>query len=306
VARAEERAMSKCHAHAFCVCLAAASCGADHDRPTPTQEDAAPPVPVSMLIGEIHLHQFPLGSHAWAGFLDAPLPLARAHPDQLVEYEVPPTATEGPCTLHLEPTCTPRCGPRTFCSATDTCTAFTPLRYVDAGEVRVLGSTAVPSLRMFYNGAESTYDTEPQAGPIQIFKGGDRLALAGGKGDYAFSGTIPAPPPVEVTQPDFGKDLHLPLDADLPVAWTSEHSLAVVVLVTVSAHDGPLGYVRCNTADTGSITVPRSMMAKLPRPPRDIRLEVERYEERVMSVARPGVGIFVNVAQSTWKNGADL
>ncbi len=288
--------------------FALAGCGADRDTPTPTgaTQDASTPVPVTSLIGEIHLHQFPLGSHAWAGFLDKPLPLSRAHPDQLVEYEMPKTRVEGPCALYVQPSCVPGCGPRTYCSATDTCTAFEPLKYIDVGEVKVVGSTKVPTLRMFFDRSESTYQTEPPAGPIQLFAGGDQLSLEGGKDDYAFRGSIPSPPSVAVTAPDLTKDLRFPLDGPLKIDWVSEASLSMTIIITASAHDGPLAYIRCNTADVGSLTVPASMMSALPRPPRDIRLEIERYEERTFPIARPGVGIFVNIAQSTWKNGTEL
>ena len=293
-----------------CLCISACDGQLDQQQHAADRGDAELDVgstsaPVTRLIGEIHLHQFPLGSHAWAGFLANPMPLARAHPDQLVEYELAPTAKDGNCTLFQEPSCTPGCQPSSYCSATDTCSRFEPLRFVDAGEVAVVGSSVLPKLRMFFNGPESTYDTQPPAGTIQLFKGGDRLDIRGGTGAFAFSGSMPAPMPVKVIAPDLGKDLHLPLDGDLRVDWVSEESLSVALIITVSAHDGPLAYIRCNTADVGSLTVPRSMMAALPRPPRDTRFELERYEERVFATARPGVGIFVNAAQSTWANGSD-
>ncbi|GAC1352166.1 MAG: hypothetical protein NVSMB1_12330 [Polyangiales bacterium] len=273
--------------------------------------DKAPPddspreTPVRQLIGEIHLHQFPLGSHAWAGFLQSPVPLARTHPDQLIEYELPPSRREGPCTLYLEPTCKPMCLATSYCSATNVCAPFEPLHYVDAGAIEVLGSSVLPRLRLFFRGEDRTYDSEPLAGAIQLFKGNERLRLRGGRGEFAFDSTMQTPTAVTVTSPNLRNDLHLPLDDEFTVAWVSEQSLSMVVLITVARNDGPLGYIRCNTADVGSLVVPRAMMVALPRPPRDTRLEVERYEERVFPTSRPGVGILVNIAQSTWESGKD-
>ena len=103
-------------------------------------------------------------------------------------------------------------------------------RPVDAGEVDLFGSSVLPKMRMFFAGAGSTYDTEPRAGAIQLFVGGDRLEIRGGKGDFAFSGTMPAPAAVKVLAPDLTRELHLPLDGDLHVEWVSEHSVSMMLL----------------------------------------------------------------------------
>ena len=90
---------------AFAATASLPACG---DDPRPTH-DAGAATTITRLVGEIHLHQFPLGSHAWAAFLAEPIPTDRTVGDQLVAYEPAPTRVEGPCTLYVQPTCTPRC-----------------------------------------------------------------------------------------------------------------------------------------------------------------------------------------------------
>ena len=55
--------------------------------------------PVTSIIGEIHLHQFPSGGHAWAEFLDTALPVSDVRGDSITEVDTAPTMADGPCTL---------------------------------------------------------------------------------------------------------------------------------------------------------------------------------------------------------------
>ena len=286
--------------------VAIASLPACGDDPRPTRDAGAAPAAVTKLVGEIHLHQFPLGSHAWAAFLAEPVPTDRTVGDQLVAYEPAPTLVDGPCTLYVQPTCTPRCGADTICLAHDVCTPLRPVRYIDGGDVDVTGSSLHDRIHMFFVDARGPYDADPAPGRGQLFAGGERLEVRGGRGDLAFGGVLAAPQAVRVTDPDLARDLRLPPDAPLTLAWDSDRSLQIVVLISVSSSvDGRAADIRCSTSDTGGLTIPRAMIAALPPPPRDERLEIERNDERTFSTGRPGVGVIVHVAQSTWKNGTE-
>ncbi|MSP61752.1 MAG: hypothetical protein EXR72_15740 [Myxococcales bacterium] len=272
-----------------------------------TEHDAqrAESVPITALVGQISLHQFPLGGHAWAGFLATPVPLEEVHGDQIIQYEYPRTATVGSCALFVQPRCQPECAGASHCTGPDRCTPLERVTWVDAGEVRVTGSRIVPTIRMWYGGPASVYEADPMPGSALLFQGGERLQIRGGTGAFAHAGTVAAPPPVVVTAPDLSRDLHLPRDEALEVTWVGEGGAAIVVLITASTADRGSSYIRCVTADIGSLTVPRAIIAGLPAPPRSTRFEVERDEERIFRTARPGIGVLVHAAQSTWKNGGD-
>ena len=288
----------------------APACTSDADVPHPSGDpvEDAPRVEVTELIGEIHLHQFPLGSHGWAAFLKEPVPRALVKSDQLVDLQPAPSAVEGPCSLYVQPRCEPSCGAGMICTGDAKCTPYVPVRYINAGELRVEGSRTVKQIRMWYAGPTAPYDVDPPAGRNHLFEGGDSLHVFGLAGDLAFDGRTVGPDAVVVTQPNFDQDLHFhPGAVPLELAWVSQASLQVVVLVTSSSRaDGSGATIRCVTSDTGGLTVPASMMAALPKAPRDIRLEIERNDERIFPTKRRGVGVIVHAAQSTWKNGVEL
>lgn len=286
--------------------VAMAGCGSDAGDHAPASLGPARPssAPITKLVGEVHLHQFPLGAHGWAAFLpeEKGVPIESLAHDELVELETVPTATLDGCTLYVQPTCTPSCTGRTICLAPNVCTPFAPSELVDAGEVRVTGSREAPLIRLWFADAQSPYASDPPPGPRRLFAGGERLQLAGGSGDYAFDGAIVSPMAVVVTAPDFGAPLRLAVDAPLHVAWVSEASPHIVVTVSASSLDGRAATIRCSTSDNGALDVPRAFMAALPPRPRDVRLEVERQDDRFLPTVRAGLGVYVHAAQSTWKN----
>ena len=282
--------------------LLLAACGASpsagpphpgHDRPA-----------IRELLGEIHLHQFPLGSHGWAGVLARPVVLDELHTDQLVELSFAPTSRRGDCALYLPPSCTPPCAAHAYCAAKDSCRAFAPVTYVDGGDFHVTGSRVAPRIRLFWSDRGQTYDSEPPPGSAPLFAGGERLELTGGRGDYALAGSLGTPLPVEMESPDLRQPLRLPV-GDWTIRWRGAGAHQVVVLVNASTRQGRSGYIKCVTADVGRVTVPGEMLAALPATPRDIRLEVERHEERILPLPRQGQGFIVHAAFSAWQNGSE-
>ncbi|HZU83373.1 MAG TPA: hypothetical protein VE987_10675, partial [Polyangiaceae bacterium] len=73
------------------LCMGLAGCGGAGD------DLALPTAPITRLDGELHLHEFPAGAHAWAGFIAGAVPLVDVHSDQLVELDTAPTAADGAC-----------------------------------------------------------------------------------------------------------------------------------------------------------------------------------------------------------------
>lgn len=266
--------------------------------------EAGPNV-VDQLAGEIHLHQFPAGSHAWAGFLPETLSVHHLHTDQLIELTFEPASRDGACALYVTPSCQPQCATGTYCAATGSCRAAPMPRYLDVGEIRVTGSRIVPAIRLFYDPVVTTYGSEPPPGSALLWQGGEKLSVRGGRGDFAVAGFVNAPNPVRVTRPDLTVPLRFPRDAALDLAWQADGANQMVITLHASTRDGRAAYIKCVTADTGSLPVPKAMMAALPPPPRDIRIEVERSEERILPIARRGVGVIARAAFSAWANGTE-
>jgi hypothetical protein len=80
----------------------------------------------------------------------------------------------------------------------------------------------------------------------------------------------------------------------------------MIIRVFASSIDGTSATnIRCDTGDTGSLTIPADFMAALPPPPRSTRIVVERAEQRIVPTSRAGVGVLLHAAQTTWKNGQD-
>lgn len=219
------------------------------------------------IVGHIGVHQFALGSHAWANF-GGPIGLQQYTGDDPYGVEPPATRTAGGCALHVM-------------------SALDPPKRVwrDAGEVEVLGG--VERLRMWFFGAG--YATEPAAGSARLFRGGEQLVIRG----RGFQTTIAAPSIPEVTDP---RELHAPF----VVRWKSEASPAMVLVLTASPRDGRASaYIRCATADVGALTFPEDLVSALPAAPRDLRLDIERYDERLATTPE-GDGVLVRVAHTAW------
>jgi hypothetical protein len=218
------------------------------------------------IVGHVGVHQFAAGSHAWANF-GAPVGLADYSGDDPYGVEPGAARTVGSCALHV-------------------LTALDPPARVwrDGGEVEVLGG-ATP-LRMWF--ASDGYATEPRAGNARLFRGGEQLTIRG----RDFATTVAAPTIPELIAP---VELHAPF----AVRWRSEASPTMVIVLTASPRDGrPSAYIRCATADVGALTFAPELVNALPSAPRDLRLDVERYEERLARLGDDAV--LVRVAHTAW------
>ena len=263
------------------------------------------PAPVTALTGEVHLHQFPDGAHAWTAFIEPPLPIQAMHGDSVTEVDTAATSIVGPCTLYMAPTCSRQCSDSSFCYAPNDCANLPSWTYIDGGPVQVTGSSVVPLIRMWWNASAAAYDADPAPGFTHLFAGGDDLELLGGSGPYAFTGDVPAPLPVSLISPDPRADFLLETNGPFEISWVSDHSDEIEILITAYATSGASAEIRCVTTDTGAFTIPASLMRALPPPPRETRFEIVRNEQRVLPVARDGLGVYVHAAQSTWMNGQD-
>jgi len=284
--------------------IAVAACAGDPSVPAPPAPPVATPHPITALAGEVHLHQFPLGSHPLALFVDEPVPIASMQGDSVVEIDPPPTAVEGACTLYLQPRCS-ACVAGEMCVAPEVCAPVPRFTFVDRGAVTVTGSAIVPAIRFWFDAATSDYLSTPPPGATALFAGREQLRVRGGGEAFAFDEYVPSPLAVTLTTPDPGAELRVPTRAAMPVAWKGEGGDAVEIVVFASSDDASSGFVRCSTTDGGALTVPAPLVARLPQPPRATRVEVSRIEQRIVPTARAGVGVFLHVAQTAWMNGRD-
>jgi hypothetical protein len=259
---------------------------------------------VTGLVGEVHLHQLQGGSHAWTSFLSEGLPISTSRKDSITEIDTAITATDGPCILYVTPDCAPSCVGKSFCYAPNACQPLPAYDYIDAGEVDATGSSVMPLIRMFWSPAAGAYDSVPAPGAPELFAGGDPLHLTGGTAAYAFTLDVTAPLPVGLTAPDPTTDFRMP-DGALAVAWAAGDGDSVEILMTAAATSGASAEVRCLVPDTGSFTVPASLVGQMPRPPRVTTFEVVRNDERIVPLAGPGTGVFVHVSQTTYLSGMD-
>jgi hypothetical protein len=265
-----------------------------------------PAEPVTQLVGELHLHQFPLGAHGWVAFVSDPVPLLDVHSDQLVVFETAPTQMEGVCTLYVTPTCTPECAYDQYCYAPGDCRALVPVQYVDGGEVDIVGSRIVPEIRMWWDPSVASYDTYPMPGSALLFAGSEELHVDGGTGDYRLRGTLLAPALVDVLAPDLTQPLRLDGSAPLDVRWTPDTATQMVLTLSASSDGlGGAAIIRCVTSDTGTMTVPASLLAALPPSPRHERFELERDQQTNIKTVRPGMGLLAHAAHSVWRNDTE-
>jgi hypothetical protein len=294
-----------------------AACGADaHDAadlpgsPLSGAGGAAPGAPapdeVSWLIGEVHLHQFPVGSDQWAAFVEPPVGIHEVQGQSITETDTQATLVDGPCTAFVLPACTPACGASEYCWAPDDCRPFPRWGEFDAGSFAVDGSAVQPGIRFWFDPLQSRYASAPPAGSDEpLFAGGEPLTLRGGSGDWTATTEVPAPAPVVLQSPSPSTPLHFPSGGSWEIRWQAGGGDEMDVYLSVSAGNAPGVQARCVTGDAGFFVVPAAVVALFPAPPRQVRLELQRSEQRVARATRPGYGVLFHVAFSAWMNGED-
>lgn len=261
---------------------------------------------ITHLAGALFLHEFPASGHGTLNVVDEPISLAELDGREPFSLPYAPTERLGSCWLYLKPRCTPECAAGTLCTAPGRCTPVIPLRNLDLGEVRVTGSLTVPLIRLWFAAPEYSYNVDPAPGAAKLYAGGERLEVSGGRGPYALRGSWPAPVPVVVYEPAEEHPLHLPTSGPFAIRWEPAGASLMVVQLIASTADGAWGNIRCLVPDSGSFTVPASLVSALPPPPRSVRYELERDEELLLPLQLgPGVGMLVHAAFTAWQNGTD-
>jgi len=226
--------------------------------------------------------------------------------ESITEVDTQATSVEGPCTVFVLPVCDPGCAPGQYCWSSDTCKPFPVWTPFDAGSFAVTGSQALSVVRFWFEPSVGAYESDPPAGSnVPLFRGGEALTLAGGQGDRSASTEVPAPIPVVLDAPSPLEPLHFPMSGPLDVRWESAGGDEMDLYLSVATNNSPGVEVRCVIGDSGAFTVPADVVARFPRPPRQIRIELQRTEQRIARAVRRGYGVLFHVAFSAWLNGAD-
>jgi hypothetical protein len=282
--------------------VAAAAGGTAASDPAP-----APAGNVTALAGALLLHQFPAGGHSSLIVVDHPVGVADFEGREPFSLPYPTVVRQGPCRLYQNARCTPACADGQLCTAPQVCTPISPLLNIDIGEVRVTGGQLSPLIRFWFVAPSSPYDSDPEPGPTNLFAGGERLTVTGGRGAYTLNAHFPAPIPVAVLAPSPQGPLHLPVHDAFTLRWRPEGGSLMAIWVDASRTDQSWGAIRCLVPDSGEFTVPASLMAALPPPPRDVHYELERDEEVLQPLPQlgPGVGMLAHAAFTAWQNGND-
>ncbi|MGZ3473973.1 MAG: hypothetical protein ACXWUG_06365 [Polyangiales bacterium] len=255
----------------------------------------------SGIVAEVHVHQYGDGSHIAAGFSERPVPLHPELDEQLVQWAYPSLAHDGACDLYSIHDCDPTCdGTHQWCSATNVCSEYVPLHYVDGGPVVVTGSSLAPKITLTFDTNAKFYRSDR---PIQLeaFAAGDKLAIDVG-GTFAFHANAVAPEDPELVEPSGSFSLGAP--DSFYVAWKGKGE-RVTVRLTANTKSGESAWISCTTDDAGSLVIPKTLIEKLPPAPRDLRLEVVRFDREIVSLARAGEQAVLYVGSTRFVTGFD-
>lgn len=265
-----------------------------------TRIDDSPPVDASGVIAEVHIHQYGDGSHVAAGFGDHAVQLHPELDEQLVQYAYPPIAHDGVCDTYSIHRCDPACdGTHQWCSDTNVCSEYVPLRYVDGGPVVVTGSSLAPKITLTFD-AKANYYRSDRPIELEAFAPGDHLAVDVG-GRFGFHADAIAPEDPILVEPSGSFSLGAP-DAFF-VSWKG-HGERITVRLTANTKSGETVWISCTDDDHGSLVIPSSMIEKLPPPPRDLRLEVVRFDREIVQLAVAGRAV-VYVGSTRFVTGFD-
>ncbi len=167
------------------------------------------------------------------------------------------------------------------------------LKYVDGGAITITGGAVSPIHLTPATSMIGTTYSDGLTGNETLFTTGAMIhfASAGGSSIPAFSGQVAAPAPITITQPaDFDSMSTLPAT----FSWTSTGATRVNVAIgAYSQAAGGTGQIGCEVADSaGTITVPASLMAKLPASPSYIYAVVTRSNVQSVNVGMKSVKLW--------------
>jgi hypothetical protein len=242
---------------------------------------------LSRIYGEVHVHSFSGGSHPGALFLATGAPAASVEGDSILPA-APPVASDGACTF----------------SDGSCAGCVTPPPPVDAGPVHIRGGAGIADVELTFSAQQRTY-LAVAAIDRSIFDGGETLALDGdGAAAAAFHGTLIAPAPLQLTEPrnpGLGS-------GDLEIAWIPGTASRVLISLVASTTDDRWSMVECTGDDSlGRVTVPASLLARFPAPPRDLQLGASRDQLTFAHSARAGDGVVLHAGfavQVSWHEAA--
>lgn len=239
------------------------------------------------VVAEVHLHQYELGSHATAGFVRAPVPVREELDEMLIHFATPATSVEGVCKLELPPNCTPSCpGDTEYCSE-GRCVPYKPLQFENGGPVRVLGSSSAKDFTLIFDPRNGRYRSD-LAPTVPLYAAGDRLRIEADT--FAAELVAPAMPVV-----------HTPLvipEGAYELRWDKGDGQIAARLYAVSP-SGAAAFIVCLDDDRGTMTLPASMIARLPAPPRTVTLNVERRARRKIQLAAGKLAVITVAATYT-------
>jgi hypothetical protein len=264
-------------------------------------DDEVPEYEQTGVVAEVHVHQYGDGSHIAAGFSERAVPLHPELDEQLVQYAYAPIAHDGVCDTYSIHRCDPACdGTHQWCSATNVCSEYVPLHYVDGGPVVVTGSSLAPKITLTYDPKANYYRSDRPL-ELEAFAPGDKLAIDVG-GRFAFHANANAPDDPILVEPSGTFSLGAP--DSFFVQWKGRGE-RITLRLTANTKSGETVWISCTDDDAGALVIPKSMIEKLPPPPRDLRLEVVRFDREIVPLATPGQEAVVYVGSTRFVTGFD-
>lgn len=216
---------------------------------------------VSRLYGAVVVRQYESGAHPGALLMAIPVPASEMQSGLFLPNVAQASASQGACTLTLPPDCAAPCG------------ADDP-RLIDGGPIHVRGGSAAPKLDLVFDPAQGVYAPISPFDPGgAIFAGGDQLEIfSDGSVAPPFRGSLLAPAALEVTGPE-----EATATPPVTITWVPAGADRIAIDLVASNYRGEWGRIHCEVADgDGAVTLPESLLAALPRTPRDLELVVSR------------------------------
>ena len=178
------------------------------------------------------------------------------YPTDVVET---PSASAGGCTTYRfsrQPCLSVQCTPTQTCAAPDECRDLPTL--VNVGTVSVTGIGSAP---LTLSGVNKNYQYAGEI-PFPGFDEGSTISLSATGDHYgAFTVTTTGVAPVTLTESDYLLSSGKPLLVEWEAGTNSDADISIVL--NISKHGGSAGYMRCDTTDSGSFTIPAAPIQSL-------------------------------------------